>query len=81
MPRSAGRDQVMGIMRELDVQSVRRGRTPVMTKPARDTGGRPDLMDRKFEAGGLRSMFSAARGGDEMLDSLGVVIIARYSRE
>lgn len=37
-------------MRELGVQGVRRGRTPVTTKPAKGTGGRPDLVERKFKA-------------------------------
>ena len=37
-----GRDQVMNIMRELGIRGVRRGKTPVTTKPAKGTGGRPD---------------------------------------
>lgn len=45
-----GRDQVMNIMRELGIRGVRRGRTPVTTKPAKGTGGRPDPVDRRFEA-------------------------------
>lgn len=49
-PGEAGRDQVMDIMRGLGMQGVRRGKTPVTTKPAKGTGGRPDLVDRKFEA-------------------------------
>lgn len=40
----------MNVMRELGVQGVRRGRTPVMTKPVKGTGGRPDLVGRKFKA-------------------------------
>ena len=43
------RDQVMSIMRGFGVQGVRRGGMPVTTKPAKGTGGRPDLVDRKFE--------------------------------
>lgn len=49
-PAEIGRDQVMNVMRELGVQDVRRGRTPVTTKPAKGTGGRPDLVERKFKA-------------------------------
>ncbi len=49
-PAEVGRDQVMNVMRELGIRGVRRGRTPVTTRPAKGTGGRPDLVDRKFEA-------------------------------
>ena len=49
-PAEVGRDQVMNIMRELSIRGVRRGRTPVTTEPAKGTGGRPDLVDRRFEA-------------------------------
>ena len=49
-PGEAGRDQVMDIMRGLGMRGVRRGKTPVTTRPAKGTGGRPDLVDRKFEA-------------------------------
>ena len=49
-PTEVGRDQVMNIMRELGIRGVRRGKTPVTTKPAKGTGGRPDLVDRRFEA-------------------------------
>ena len=49
-PKEVGRDQVLGIMRELGIRGVRRGRTPVTTKPAKGTGGRPDLVERRFEA-------------------------------
>lgn len=49
-PAEVGRDQVMNIMRELGIRGVRRGKTPVATKPAKGTGGRPDLVDRRFEA-------------------------------
>ena len=38
-PAGIGRDWVMNVMRELGVQGVRRGRTPVTTKPAKGTGG------------------------------------------
>ena len=40
----------MNVMRELGIRGVRRGRTPVTTKPAKGTGGRPDLVERGFEA-------------------------------
>lgn len=49
-PAEVDRDQVMNIMRGLGIQGVRRGKTPVTAKPAKGTGGRPDLVDRKFEA-------------------------------
>ena len=45
-----GRDQVMNVMRELGIRGVRRGRTPVTTKPAKGAGGGPDLVERRFEA-------------------------------
>ena len=44
-------------MRELGVQGVRRGRTPVTTKPAKGTGGRPDLVERKFKVYFVKSVF------------------------
>lgn len=50
IPGKVGRDQVMNIMRGLGIRGVRRGKTPVATKPATGTGGEPDLVDRKFEA-------------------------------
>ena len=40
----------MNVMRESGIRGVRRGRTPVTTKPAKGTGGRPDLVERGFEA-------------------------------
>lgn len=40
----------MNVMRESGIRGVRRGRTPVTTKPAKGTGGRPDLVERRFEA-------------------------------
>lgn len=49
-PGEVGRDQVMNIMRGLGMQGVRRGKTPDAAKPAKGAGGRPDLVDRKFEA-------------------------------
>ena len=49
-PAGVGRDRVMNIMRGLGIRGVRRGKTPVTTKPAKGTGGRPDPVDRRFEA-------------------------------
>ena len=40
----------MNIMRGLGIRGVRRGKTPVTTKPAKGTGGRPDPVDGRFEA-------------------------------
>jgi transposase InsO family protein len=50
-----GRDQVLHVMRSLGIRGARRGRIPVTTRPARSTGGRPDLVERRFtvEAPGL----------------------------
>ncbi|NMM94683.1 Transposase subunit B [Bifidobacterium sp. DSM 109957] len=50
VPGEIGRDQVMNIMRGLGIRGVRRGKTPVTTKPAKGAGGRPDLVERRFEA-------------------------------
>ena len=49
-PTEVGPGRVMNIMRGLGIRGVRRGKTPVTTKPAKGTGGRPDLVERKFEA-------------------------------
>ena len=49
-PAGVGRDRVVNIMRGLGIRGVRRGKPPVTAKPARGTGGRPDLVDRGFEA-------------------------------
>lgn len=49
-PAEIGRGQVMNVMRESGIRGVRRGRTPVTTKPAKGTGGGPDLVERGFEA-------------------------------
>jgi putative transposase len=46
--RGIGRDQVLHVMRSLTIQGVRRGRNPITTRPARSTGGRPDLVNRQF---------------------------------
>ena len=45
-----GRDRVARIMREPGIRGVRRGRAPVTTRPAKGTGGRPDLVERGFRA-------------------------------
>lgn len=45
-----GRDQVAGVMRELGIQGVRRGKHPITTRSVKGTGGRPDLMNRDFTA-------------------------------
>ena len=45
-----GRDQVLAVMRGLGIRGVRRGKAPVTTRPAKGTGGRPDLVERKFGA-------------------------------
>ena len=49
-PAGVGRGRVVNIMRGLGIRGVRRGKTPVTAKPAKGTGGRPDLVDRGFEA-------------------------------
>lgn len=49
-PVEAGRDQVARIMRELGVRGVGGGRRPVTTIPARGTGCRLDLVERRFAA-------------------------------
>ena len=49
-PAGVGRGRVVNIMRGLGIRGVRRGKTPVTTKPAKGTGGRPDPVDRRFEA-------------------------------
>ena len=49
-PAGVGRDRVVNIMRGLGIRGVRRGKTPVTTRPAKGAGGRPDLVERKFEA-------------------------------
>lgn len=48
-PAEIGRDQVMNVMRESGIRGVRRGGTPVTTKPAKGAGGRPDLVERRFD--------------------------------
>lgn len=49
-PSELGRDQVARVMRGLGIKGVRRGKTPVTTRPAKGAGGRPDLVNRKFDA-------------------------------
>ena len=45
-----GRDHVARLMKLAGVEGVRRGRTPVTTKPAGEPDARPDLVERRFEA-------------------------------
>ena len=45
-----GSGRVTNVMRESGVRGVRRGGTPVAARPARGTGGGPDLVERGFEA-------------------------------
>lgn len=47
-PSEVGRDQVYALMRELGIQGVYTGKPPQTTRPARSTGGRPDLVNRNF---------------------------------
>ena len=49
-PAEIGRGQVTSVMRESGIRGVRRGRTTVATRPAKGTGGGPDLVERGFEA-------------------------------
>lgn len=49
-PAEIGRGQVMNVMRESGIRGVRRGRTPVAARPAKGTGGGPDLVERGFGA-------------------------------
>ena len=55
-PAEIGRDQVMNVMRESGIRGVRRGRTPVTTKPARGTGGRPGSARKVAHFGSWPSM-------------------------
>ena len=48
--RSSAQGRVTNVMRESGVRGVRRGGTPVAARPARGTGGGPDLVERGFEA-------------------------------
>lgn len=45
-----GTDQVAGVMRELGIQGVRRGKHPITTRSVKGTGGRRDLVNRDFTA-------------------------------
>lgn len=44
------RDQVARLMRAAGLQGVRRGHTPITTRPAGETDTRPDLVERCFTA-------------------------------
>ena len=56
-PAEIGRDQVMNVMRESGIRGVRRGGTPVATKPAKGAGGRPDLVERGFDVYGQINVY------------------------
>ena len=45
-----GRDQVARLMKLAGVEGVRRGRTPITTRPADEPDARPDLVERCFTA-------------------------------
>ena len=45
-----GRDQVARLMKLASVEGVRRGRTPITTRPADEPDARPDLVERCFTA-------------------------------
>lgn len=45
-----GRDQVARLMKIAGIAGVRRGRTPVTTRPAQEVDSRPDLVNRQFKA-------------------------------
>ncbi|MCV7665758.1 IS3 family transposase [Micrococcus luteus] len=45
-----GRDQVARLMKLAGVEGVRRGRTPITTRPAGEPDARPDLVERCFTA-------------------------------
>ena len=47
-----GRDQVARLMKLAGVEGVRRGRTPITTRPADEPDARPDLVERRFAAEG-----------------------------
>ena len=54
-----GRDQVARLMRIAGVQGVRRGRTPVTTRPAEKPDTRLDLVERRFTAEGPNQLWVA----------------------
>ena len=45
-----GTDQVAGVMRDLGIQGVRRGKHPITTRSVKGTGSRPDLVNRDSTA-------------------------------
>lgn len=47
---TVGRDQVARLMRQLGIQGARRGRKVRTTRPDRQAGRHPDLVDRQFVA-------------------------------
>lgn len=45
-----GRDHVARLMKIAGIEGVRRGRTPITTRPAAEVDSRPDLVNRHFKA-------------------------------
>ena len=45
-----GRDQVARLMNIAGIKGVRRGRTPITTRPTPEVDSRPDLVNRQFKA-------------------------------
>ena len=45
-----GRDQTARLMKRAGLESVRRGRKPITTRPAAASDARPDLVERRFTA-------------------------------
>lgn len=45
-----GREQTARLMRQAGLEGIRRGRTPITTRPAQAPDSRPDLVNRHFKA-------------------------------
>ena len=70
-PAETGRDQTMNVMRESGIRGVRRGRTPVTTKPAKGTDG---LVHHSDHGAQYISLVCTTRVGEfGMLPSTGTV--------
>ena len=54
-----GRDQVARLMKLAGVEGVRRGRTPITTRPTGEPDTRPDLVERQFTAEGPHQLWVA----------------------
>lgn len=54
-----GRDQVGRLMKIAGISGIRRGRSPVTTRPAPAAGTRPDLVQRRFKATGPNRLWVA----------------------